>query len=397
MFWEVVESNPLSGVILQVLTEKLDDGLVLCKSLFATERGLSPVSNLVFPYWGSTHFVIRKLHGLHECGWNFLKKQALAPAPYRGKVEIYRTPSNAQMLKWLAPRVPAKAIRRLNPLRAQKIYHWRLCLRNAGSPKLITSPAGDKSGFEWIQSPPGHFYADPFLIARDGQLWLFFEDFLYSEQRGRICCAPVASDLSVGAPAVCLELPYHVSYPAVFHHDGEVFMIPESAQNGCVELWRATEFPFSWTLEKTLFTGSLVDTTPLRRQDGWYFFTTLCEPGGNAAFGALFFSDSLTGEWSRHPQTPISTDVRNARSGGEIVRVDGRLLRPVQDCSENYGRRIHIEEILDLTPETYRSRRLHSIEPDWEKGLAGVHTYAYAQGIEVLDAVSARKLSEVAP
>jgi methionyl-tRNA formyltransferase len=37
-FWELVEKSPLSGVILQVLTEELDSGLVLCKSLFSTEQ-----------------------------------------------------------------------------------------------------------------------------------------------------------------------------------------------------------------------------------------------------------------------------------------------------------------------------------------------------------------------
>jgi hypothetical protein len=397
LFWEVVEDNPLSGVVLQVLTEKLDDGQVLSKSLFATARGLSPVSNLVFPYWGSTHFIIRKLHDLHECGWDYVSRQALPRIPYRGKTDIYRTPTNAQMLKWLAPRIPQKAFRRLKPSNGQRTYHWRICLRRACTPKLLTGDARDKSGFQWMHCPPGHFYADPFLIEHDGHLWLFFEDFLYAEQRGRICCAPIGSDISVGAPAVALDAPYHLSYPSVFHHEGEVFMIPESAGNESVELWRAIDFPFSWTREKTLFTGSIVDTTPLLHEGGWYFFTTLCEPLGNAAFGALFSSDSLTGDWRLHPKTPISTDVREARSGGAIVQVGNRLLRPVQDCSENYGRRIHIEEILELTPENYRARLIETIEPDWEKGLLGVHTYAYGGGIEVLDAVCARKLRQVAP
>ena len=37
-FGELVEKSPLSGVILQVLTEELNSGLVLCKSLFSTEQ-----------------------------------------------------------------------------------------------------------------------------------------------------------------------------------------------------------------------------------------------------------------------------------------------------------------------------------------------------------------------
>ena len=384
LFWEVVEDNPRSGVILQVLTEKLDDGYVLCKSVFSTARGLWRSRNVFYPYWGSTHFVIRKLHQLHTEGWEAVKRQAAPPEPYRGRTAIYRAPSNAQMAKWLAPKLAWKLLAR--PFRRERRYHWRMCLRRAGGPRLLLGESR-WTDYRWVPDAPGRFHADPFLLERAGQLWLFFEEYLYTERRGRIVCAPVGPDLALGETAVCLDLPYHLSYPLVFEHAGEVFMIPESGRNGTVDLYRAVDFPSGWKHEKTLFRGAAVDTTPLRHGGRWYFFTTLSEPPGNAAFGALFSAGELTGEWRVHPETPVSTDVRDARSAGAIVRVDRRLLRPVQDCSENYGRRIHIDEILELTPGTYRHRRLRAIEPDWEKGLEGVHTYGYAGGIEVLDAV----------
>lgn len=394
-FWEVVEDNPYSGVSLQVLSDKPDDALVLCKSIFPTVRGQWPSRNLFQPCWGSAHFVIRKLHELHERGWEAVKQQAIPPAPYRGKTAIYRTPNNLQMLKWLVPKVGERIVHRLNPWPTEKIDQWRICLRRSDSPKLITGQSQDKSNFRWMPCPPGHFYADPFLIERDGQVWVFFEDYLYNKRHGRIACAPVLSDGSTGDPTVCLELPYHLSYPLVFHHVGEVFMIPESTRNGCIELWRAADFPFSWKLEKKLFSGSFSDTTPLLHQGRWYFFTALSERDSKPAFGALFSADSLTGDWARHPSCPISTDIRYARSAGAILAADNRLLRPVQDGGENYGRRIHVEEILELSPCAYRSRRLHSIEPDWGKGLTGVHTYAFCAGIEVLDAVRLRDRREL--
>ena len=394
LFWEVVEDNPCSGVILQVLTEKLDDGLVLCKSLFATSRGLSRNSNVFYPYWGSAHFVIRKLHQLHESGWEAVKEQVIPTAPYRGKTEIYRMPSNSQMTKWLLPKLGKKLAR--NPLHRDKVRHWRIGLRRADAPKLMTTPSADKSGFQWIKDSPGRFFADPFLLAHDGQMWLFFEDFLYGEKRGRISCGPVGQDLSIGEPRLCLDLPYHLSYPVVFRHNGETFMIPESVANKSVELWRAVDFPFSWKLEKTLFQGSLVDTTPIFHRGRWYFFTAISEPKGNAAFGALFSSDDLTGDWVRHPASPISTDVRYARSAGAILNVDGRFLRPVQDCSWGYGHCIHVEEILELTPDVYKSRLLHAVEPDRDNGLRGLHSYAFCDGVEVIDAFSFRNRSEVA-
>jgi hypothetical protein len=168
-------------------------------------------------------------------------------------------------------------------------------------------------------------------------------------------------------------------------------MIPESVAHGTVELWRATGFPLEWKLEKVLFEGLCVDTTPLFHQGRWYFFTALLSRlKTHAAFGALFHAATLSGEWVQHPDSPISTDVRSARPGGQIVKAGDRLLLPLQDCGERYGRRLHIDEILELTPDTYRARRLHSIEPDWDKDLQGIHTYGFSPGWEVLDAVRKR-------
>ncbi|MGH7837053.1 MAG: glucosamine inositolphosphorylceramide transferase family protein, partial [Candidatus Binataceae bacterium] len=295
----------------------------------------------------------------------------------------------------LAPRIAKRLIDR--PFQGKRRHHWRICLRQSDSPRMLAGPSPQWTDSRWLPGKPDHFYADPFLLEHEGQMWLFYEDYDYRKHRGNISCAPIQADLSMGPSVTCLDLPYHVSYPLVFHHDGEIFMIPESARNMTVDLYRAAKFPFSWKLGRTLFRGAAVDTTPIFHQGRWYFFTTLCEPPGNAVFGALFSSDRIDGDWTFHPSSPISTDVHTARSAGAIQRVDGRIFRPVQDCSENYGRRIFIQEILQLTPDTCREQQLHSIEPNWEAGLKGVHTYGYASGIEVLDAVTMRFRRKTSP
>jgi hypothetical protein len=48
-FWEMVEGNPLTGAMLQVLTEDLDAGRVLYKGLFATHAGSSWSQNRMQP------------------------------------------------------------------------------------------------------------------------------------------------------------------------------------------------------------------------------------------------------------------------------------------------------------------------------------------------------------
>jgi len=126
-FWELVEKSPLSGVILQVLTEELDGGLVLCKSLFTTEQTTSASVNRYTPYWGSTDMVIRKLNELHRCGWDYVKAKSIPNSPYQGKRKIYRTPTNSEMKGWLGPLILKKAVE--YPFRKKTVQHWKIAVR----------------------------------------------------------------------------------------------------------------------------------------------------------------------------------------------------------------------------------------------------------------------------
>src|SRR5256714_2839290 len=159
-FWELYEKAPLSGVILQVLTEELDGGVVLCKSLFATQPTVMVSRNRFAPYWGSTDLVIRKLNELHQFGWDYVKERAVPAAPYKGKRKIYRSPTNAEIVRWLGPIFLKKSVR--YPFRKKKVQHWRIGIRIGGKRLLDSPPGNDLEGFKWIEPDKGQFWADPF-------------------------------------------------------------------------------------------------------------------------------------------------------------------------------------------------------------------------------------------
>ena len=161
-------------------------------------------------------------------------------------------------------------------------------------------------------------------------------------------------------------------------------MIPETSDNGTVELYRCRRFPDAWVLEKVLAHDRAVDTTVWIEDGRYWFFTTTIDPSARAAFLWLFVADSLTGRWIRHPENPISTDVRNARGAGAIFRQNGKLYRPSQDCSGRYGRAFSLNEIATLTPERYAERPVRTVEP--MPGFVGTHTYARCGDIEMIDA-----------
>ncbi len=384
-FWELVEGSPTSGVILQVLTEELDGGLVLCKGLYPTEPTLFLSQNRKAPFWGAASFVIWKLNELHQLGWDEVKARALPPTPYRGKKKIYRSPTNLEMLSWLAPIIPRKLLKRAS--RRDLQWHWRLALRNDSATSLIEQEGPESlQAFRWIESPRGHSWADPWLLMQQDQIWLFFEDFRYCDNRGVISCAEVNPDGSLGPVQTALDTGTHLSYPAVFEHEGQVYMVPECSHTKAVPLFRATRFPNQWTFEGNLLEGqSLVDTTLLYEGGMWWMFTTELEPTGCAVTLLLLYAESLAGPWAYHPANPISKDVRYARNAGRIFRSSNRLFRMSQDCARCYGYSFTANEILTLSCTEYQEKAFKTIEPSWSPGLIGTHSYARAGLIEAID------------
>jgi hypothetical protein len=381
-FWEIVEGNPLSGAVLQVLTEELDAGKVLYKGQFATQPGFSLARNRVQPYWGAATFMIQKLAELHAHGWDHVERNAVKSAPYRGRKAIYTLPTNGEMIGWLAPLLVRKVV---NRIMRRRHVQWGIAVRVGARPIPDSTSLADVSGFRWIDSPSGRFYADPFLVEAEGRHWVFFEEFDYSTQLGKISCAPL-QDGRLGETRTVLERPYHLSYPCVFRDGGTWYMIPESAAAGTIELYRCTRFPDKWEAVRELYKASAVDTSVWIENGVYWFFVTLWEQRGNAYQLWLYSASSLTGAWTSHPANPICTDVRCARGAGAIFRHGASLFRPSQDCTGEYGRRMTLNEIVVMNHEEYREEPRVTFDPVGANGLVGTHTYSRSGDVEVIDA-----------
>jgi len=179
-FWELYEQNSISGLTL-LLSHEPGVCRVLAKALFATEFGLSVRRNAGRPFWGSIQLVMQKLWELHAFGWDFVKDRILPPTEYLGERKTYRVPTNTEMVRWFVPQATAKLRRRVKRALSSRelVLQWRIAIRAGG--RYISSANGNAvtDGFQWLESPKGHFYADPFVVDREGQHWLFFEDYEY--------------------------------------------------------------------------------------------------------------------------------------------------------------------------------------------------------------------------
>ncbi len=80
------------------------------------------------------------------------------------------------------------------------------------------------------------------------------------------------------------------------------------------------------------------------------------------------------------------SDVKKARPAGRIFINNGKIYRPSQDCSKRYGYGFNIQEITVLSELDYVEKTAGSLKPNWEKKISRTHSYAYEEGITVIDA-----------
>jgi hypothetical protein len=274
--------------------------------------------------------------------------------------------------------------RRVRRSRAREV--WFIAARPRAS--SLALEVGSADGFAPIELSSLAPVADPFVLEHEGGTYLFFEEVDEAARKGHISYVQLDADASaIGAPATALTAPYHLSYPFVFPHDGEIFMIPESSANRTVELYRASSFPDVWVLEEVLLDGvQAVDTTLHADGDRLWLFVAIAEEGAARTDELhLFSSSALAGPWVPHVANPVVSDVRSARPAGRLFQHGGSLIRPSQDSSHRYGCALMFNRVDVLTDESYRETPVARIEPTWHPGLVATHTYNVGEHVEVID------------
>ncbi|SAK63825.1 glucosamine inositolphosphorylceramide transferase family protein [Caballeronia ptereochthonis] len=272
--------------------------------------------------------------------------------------------------------------------------HWGIALHSedASGRERTTGDISVADEAKWwleIPSPKDRFYADPFpWLDSAGQYHVFFEDLPYSTNKGvisHVTLDPVSKSWNA-PPQVVLERPYHLSYPFLFEHAGEIFMIPETSENRTIEVYRAAPFPTGWVHHATLMKDIVAADTTLYHESGtWWLFTSVAQGSGpNWDELHLYHGPSPFGPWQAHPANPIVSDCRRARMAGNIVRdSSGRLIRPAQDCEREYGAALCFCEITELSPLKYAETPI--LVKDAPSERSGLHTWNRTGDVTVVD------------
>ncbi len=384
-FWEVMKGQPETKEELIILSEESKDSRIIYRSSSSTYP-FSPARNKNRSLWKSSTFMSRQIAFLYFQGE---KKFAMETEKYcmdDGLHALKGTetlPSNLMSL-WLIARLATRIIREMF-FRIFFLDGWFLMF------DLEANGSKPFKNYKKMVPHKNKFWADPHITRVNGKYYIFLEEFSREKNKGHISVIEMDELGDWKEPVKVLEKDYHLSYPFIFEWENKYYMVPESRANRTIDLYECTEFPGKWIFKQCLMENiSAVDTTLVRYSNRWWLFTAMAEneaAGPNVALYLFSKDDLFGGEWKAHPLNPIISDVKNARPAGSIFIKNGKLFRPSQDCSKDYGYGFDLNEIEILSETDYCERKTLSARPDWDKKIRATHTFATHGNLTVIDAL----------
>ena len=121
-------------------------------------------------------------------------------------------------------------------LRKYLTPRWALGFVRGGIPAVMES---DTLQIDWVKMPEDRWYADPFILeVTDDEIQLLVEDFGYNLHKGIISLLHIdRKTMNITARKELLELPTHLSFPAILRKNGHIYVYPESMRSGSLTIY----------------------------------------------------------------------------------------------------------------------------------------------------------------
>ncbi len=364
-FWEVYLRKPSTGFIIQRLTEKLGAGDVLFRGNIPTRSSYTRnvdnlykesnphLAKLVLKYAASNH--MPSLEAVTPLGGTF-----------------YRAPSFAESVVYLLRTFMQFFTSIIRRLFLRQYMRWSVAFIN-GSWQNATLEKGVR-----VTNPPGHFFADPFVVTKNNTTVCFVEDYSYIEKRGCIAAIEIIDDRNYRILGPVIEESFHMSFPYLFEYEHNLYMIPETSQANSIRLYVCIDFPLIWKYQKDIMVGCRAsDSMLFKIGERWWLLTNMTTDGNIdhcSQLYAYYSKHPFSNEWIAHDLNPLVFDSSNGRNGGIL---DAESMSPVRGRQKQgfalYGAALSLAKITNLTPSSFCEQEIGRVLPNFFHKIKGCH------------------------
>ena len=240
-----------------------------------------------------------------------------------------------------------------------------------------------------FKNPDGHYLADPFILKEGAETYCFVEDYDWSKGKGSIAAYQISSGKLINL-GIVLEESFHLSFPYIFKHESKIYMLPESSDNMDIRIYESVEFPTKWKLKTIIKENiSAADSMIFSRKGMWWLFSNINPIGGRDYCSELsiFYTDNpIDGEWMPHEKNTVIFDPSSARNGGMVLDNDSLYrVGQIQTFGMYGGGGVSINQIVELTPSSYKEQSVLKLYPEFQQGIKGAHHLHSDGGITAFD------------
>ena len=377
-FWEVYHRHGETGFVVQKLTDSLDGGVILYRGSCITlpTYSLNNV-NVNLRSLFAMRLTIEKMYlaclSLEDNPSLYSSRLFTTPSPFEQVVFLYKIATFGCKYLW------------------QRIFgfyaHWDIYWVASKSWRNTCLYKMTK-----VNSKPGVFFADPFIYEHGDETYIFVEEFRLKESKGVISCLKKVGD-QFHYLGVVLEKKSHLSFPFIIQNGEDIYLLPESASDLTVDLYKCVEFPMSWQRVSSPVTGlSCADSIVFWKDPYWVLLTNV-DPfnlgeHSNQLYGFRSF-DLEKDDWELMSSYPLCADAGQARNAGCFS--DGDDLYRV--CQKHhfgfYGAgfgvsKLSINDSFDLIDEKF----VEEVYPDFDTQISGAHTLSVSGSHVCIDMVT---------
>lgn len=244
---------------------------------------------------------------------------------------------------------------------------------------------GEALRVNWVQLPfKDRWFADPFILdVTENEIIVLGEEFSDKISRGRLGKMVIDRETyKLKSWKVILDLPTHLSFPAVIRKEGKIYLYPENSASGKLTIYEYNQQTDELKSLHILSDEPLTDAIYTEAFDGRKILFSTQIPESNTNILDIHKWDEKLKRFVKIDK--IVAEEKTGRMAGDIFEVNGKIYRPAQESNHEYGHAVEIQEIVYQNGKwsVIPVRRMESPHPILKLGF---HTFNNYQGMIVID------------
>lgn len=266
----------------------------------------------------------------------------------------------------------------INRYLLNKKIHWSISYSRVNWNKI-----GSKKIYQ-IKNPKNKWFADPHVVKKYKDHFIFFEDYSTTKKKGSISCLKIDKKNNQKYYENILTTSYHLSFPFIFKYKNKFYLVPESSEINSINIYKCIKFPNKWKFYKTILKSRSVDHIIFKYKKCWYLLNN--EKNMKNIYSKLVGyknENPLSDKWKRINISKNSLLL--GRNAGFFKSKKSKYRVSQSYLPGRYGAGVFINRINDISTTSYNENIEKKIFPNLFSKKKGIHTLNSVENFTVFD------------